>query len=106
MFITVMTYILALYFAIGWTLGVIFQNQTRTSSNITAIFYWWIEIIITTAGYINSLHLFWLMPLTLFLSVMFIRKTLPAPFSIYVLANIILSSIFLIPILLILIFYK
>jgi hypothetical protein len=60
-------YGIALFFAASWTFALSVPRY-RLKSNICAIAFWWLEIGLALTGAFSSLHLFWLMPVSFFVS--------------------------------------
>ena len=54
-----------LFFAISWTIGLLFRPETRFLSTVAAVIHWWIMIGVTAFSATKVWHLFWLMPLAL-----------------------------------------
>ena len=61
----IIVYVIGLYFAGSWTLGIWGNPQYRLKGTVVGIIFWWVEILLAFTGVISVLHLIWLMPLTL-----------------------------------------
>jgi hypothetical protein len=58
---------LALFFAIGWTLGLLAEPYGQLKGTVVTIIFWWVEILGVVATDVSAFHLLWLMPLSLIL---------------------------------------
>lgn len=59
------TWGLALFFAGGWTFGLIVRPIGQLKCNYATVIFWWAEIVLAAFGSFNVFHLLWLLPLTL-----------------------------------------
>lgn len=67
---------LAAFFAFGWTLGVVLKPLEQLKSTPPTVLFWWGFIGLALAGTLSVYHLIWLMPLSLFVPVLFLRTLL------------------------------
>ncbi len=91
----ILVYVLAIFFAFGWTFVLWRQPSQRVISTIVTVLYWWMEIVLALLNKFNAFHLLWLMPLSLFLPSMLLLMQMRKTF----LVNFILSGVVIIPVL-------
>ncbi|MCF7545307.1 hypothetical protein [Pseudomonas petrae] len=60
-------WVVVLFFAVSWTVGMLVSPQHRMKSTIAALAHWWISIAVIGATGISVYHLLWMMPLALML---------------------------------------
>ena len=60
--------IIGLFFTIGWTIGVMTQQQYATVPNRNIVLWWWISIATVFLDGLSYWHLLWLMPLSLLIN--------------------------------------
>ena len=58
---------LALFFAGSWTFNLSIRPDLRLKSHVVAIIIWWTEIVLAALGKYSVFHLFWLMPISLYI---------------------------------------
>ena len=60
--------IIGLFFIVGWTIGVMTQQQFATVPNRNVVLWWWIAITTLFLDGLSFWHLVWMMPLTLLIN--------------------------------------
>ncbi|WP_348739163.1 hypothetical protein [Pseudomonas rhodesiae] len=65
-----------LFFAVSWTFGLLVAPQHRVKSTVVALIHWWISIAVVVFTGLSVYHLFWLMPLTLVVSMVALNMEL------------------------------
>ena len=70
---TYVIWIVALFFSISWSLGLFVQPNLRLKSTIVTLVYWWLIIGIVFLLEFSVYHLIWLMPLALFVPLIFMQ---------------------------------
>lgn len=71
-------WVLAVFFAATWTLGLVTQPRFRWASTVAGVICWWGYLAAAALGWLNPLHLLWLMPVILLLAQIFMRAELEA----------------------------
>ena len=69
MSLNIIAWIVVMFFALGWTLGM-FQERFRTRSNMLAVIWWWLSIAAVFTLSISPFHLFYIMPLAAIMSIL------------------------------------
>tara|TARA_B100001059_G_C17566012_1_gene442580 strand:- start:389 stop:661 length:273 start_codon:yes stop_codon:yes gene_type:complete len=67
MSLNILAWIVVMFFALGWSLGM-FQERFRTRSNMLAVIWWWLSIAAVFILPISPFHLFYIMPLAAIMS--------------------------------------
>ncbi len=65
--------VVALFFAGSWTFGLLSTPNTAPSTKVIVL-YWWIEILIAFLDGYSALHLLWLMPLSMAVSLISVSQ--------------------------------
>lgn len=60
--------IIGLFFIVGWTIGVMTQQQFATVPNRNVVLWWWIATVTLFLDGLSFWHLVWMMPLTLLIN--------------------------------------
>ena len=58
----IIIWVLALFFAVGWTALSVFQRRVQPSSTHVTVGYWWLAIGAAVLGKLAVGHLIWFMP--------------------------------------------
>jgi hypothetical protein len=93
--IPVVLWIVALFFAGGWSFGLIALPDQRVKSTVVSVVYWWVEIATVFLAGLHPAHLLWLMPLALFIPMIVMQSLLLTPNNtvgrIFVLSGVVLG---------------
>lgn len=69
---------LAVFFAATWTLGLLAQPRFRVASTVAGVACWWGYMGVAALGWLNPLHLAWLMPGVMLVSQVLMQAELQA----------------------------
>jgi len=107
--VQVLTYVAwgaAFFFAGSWTFGLLVRPDYRLKSTVASLLLWWLEIGLALLGFYSPLHLFWLMPISLFLPNAYMQAEIRSRLESHLSTILLKSSVIIGPVLGLLIYFS